>query len=133
VKANLQTKIDNLEFSDKSISLGNGGAGVLSHPPQGLFLWTQVRKNIRFSDMGDAINRQKVVLRKEIEFLDTLINEMATNLDEMRYVQTASMNAQTFTGKLRSWMDFFFSMILLSQLGAALSKVGKHYFMGRTI
>jgi The Golgi pH Regulator (GPHR) Family N-terminal/Abscisic acid G-protein coupled receptor len=121
LRADWKSKIQELESPD-AVSMG-GSASV--SPPKRYFSWRRTRRE--FSDLGDAIRRRKATAMAQMEFLNTLVEEMSANVEEMRYVQTTSLQARTPMGRIKSWIGVFFSLLLLSRLYAALSNVGQHY------
>jgi Abscisic acid G-protein coupled receptor/The Golgi pH Regulator (GPHR) Family N-terminal len=126
LKSDWKNKMQELESPDTSVSLG--GSSAIS-PPKRYFSWRLTRRE--FSDMGDAVRRRKATAMSQMEFLNTLIEEMSANVEEMRHVQMISLQARTRMGRIKSWMGVFFSLILLSRLYAALSNVGHHFiFVG---
>jgi The Golgi pH Regulator (GPHR) Family N-terminal len=148
IKVNLNNKV--LDFTTLSndtmtVPLGSVNSSSGSHsasPPKAsssFWITTQKKRGIRrnFSDFtSDATlqQRQKATsLSTEIEFLETLIDDMTNNVDEMRYAQSISYDARTTFGRLRSYMGIFFSILLLSRLMAAFTNVGNHYFTARGI
>lgn len=92
------------------------------------FIWKKVSRN--FSGMGDEVSRRKQVLRTEIEFLETLIDEMSADIEEMRASDTVSSEARSSSGRIRSWIGVFGSVFLLVRLAWAMSSVWSQYTFG---
>ena len=71
-----------------------------------------------YSDLllGDSTQRRKQ-LGQEIEFLQTLVDELALDVAEMRDSAHAAAVARTPAGRLRSLIGMVFSVILLVRLG----------------
>ena len=143
IKVNLNNKIQDfmtISSDTMTVPLGSVNSSTSSNvasPPKSLSsFWTttQKQRGIRrnFSDFtSDATSQQRLKAKSlgtEIEFLETLIDDMTNNVDEMRYTQSISFDARTPLGKLRSYVGIFFSILLLSRLLAALSNVGSHHF-----
>ena len=142
IKVNLNNKIqDFLTLSDETagttIPLGSVRSMSSNHTASPLkssltFWINPMRKRSRnFSEItNDAAlqHRQKITtLSSEIEFLETLMDDMTNNVEEMRFTQSMSYDARTTLGKARSYMGIFFSVLLLSRLLAAWSNVGSEY------
>ena len=79
---------------------------------------------IAFTDFNsDESLRRKQVLQGEIEFLDTLIEELKEDILEMKYAQEQAINARTIWGKIRSYVGFLFSIVLLVRLYTSIMNV----------
>lgn len=77
-----------------------------------------------FTDFNsDESLRRKQVLQGEIEFLDTLIYELKEDILEMKYAQEQAISARTIWGKVRSYVGFLFSIVLLVRLYTAIMNV----------
>lgn len=84
----------------------------------------------RFSDWGDEVSQRKQQLQVEIDFVEALIDEMAQDVEEMRYSQQVSARARTTEGRIRSWIGVVFSVVLLVRLSSAVSSVWHQYHFG---
>jgi hypothetical protein len=79
---------------------------------------------IAFTDFNsDESLRRKQVLQGDIEFLDTLIHELKEDILEIKYAQEQAIRARTIWGKVRSYLGFLFSIVLLVRLYTAIMNV----------
>ena len=141
IKVNLNNKIqDFITTSNEAItvplgSVNSNSSNSTSQTKLSSSFWmrSQKKRGIRrilsdFTNDATSLQRQKTAtLLSEIEFLETLIDDMTINVDEMRYTQSISSDARSTFGKFRSYMGIFFSILLFSRLLAAMSNVGKQY------
>ena len=79
-----------------------------------------------FTDLGEEINLRRKNLQKEIEFLETLVDEMKDELSEMKETQIMAQNARTPVGRLKQWIGLVFSVVLLVRLFFAVTFIWKH-------
>jgi hypothetical protein len=95
-------------------------------------LWRRVLPNVKrnFSDVADEISQRKKIISKEIAFLETLLDELNADVEEMRYSQTIAFRARSPVGRIRSWIGVVFSIILLARLGTAMRSVWRQYLSG---
>jgi Abscisic acid G-protein coupled receptor/The Golgi pH Regulator (GPHR) Family N-terminal len=91
-------------------TVGRGASGS----PKVKSMWRNVRRN--FSDLGDEVAQRRARLIASIDFLETLVDEMNEDIDEMRHAQFLSSNA-------RSRIGVIFSVVLLLRLFAAMTSV----------
>lgn len=80
-----------------------------------------------FSGMGEDIAQRKRVLLDEISFLQTLVEEMREDIEEMKYTQAMEANARTTMGRIRSWFGMVLSVILLIRLYFAATSIWQHW------
>jgi len=73
-----------------------------------------------FGNLGDEMGNRRQALQREIDFLGSLIQDMKMDIEELRYSQIMSSAARTTTGKMKSYVGFAFSAILLVRLGSAM-------------
>ena len=125
-----KTKIA-LEDKRKEISSVGLTLPTAKPPSNRRSLWRRVVRR-RFSDLGDDVSKRKSFLASEIEFLETLVDELAADVDEMRHSQTVAFNARSPAGKVKSWIGVVFSVLLLARLFAAMSSVWNQYISGKT-
>lgn len=77
-----------------------------------------------FADFNsDESLKRKQVLQTEIDFLDTLIDELKEDIVEMKHAQEQAAGARTKMGKIRSYVGFVFSLVLLIRLYTASMSV----------
>lgn len=119
-KATLKVRIKEMESGVATLPSG----GPQSHRT----IWRKVQLN--FSDIGDEVSRRRMKLITDIEFMETLIDEMSEDVEEMRYSQALSAQSRTAAGRVRSWVGVFFSVVLLNRLLSAISSVCNQYTSG---
>lgn len=122
-KATLEWKRKELESGRIPLPLGSSQSKKS--------IWRKVRSD--FSDLGDEVNQRKKIMLTEIEFLETLIDEMSEDVEEMRHSQTISAKARSSAGRIRSWIGVAFSVLLLVRLFWAMSNVWNQYTLGVTL
>jgi hypothetical protein len=69
-----------------------------------------------FADIGDDLSLRRKVLSEEIDFLNTLVEEMTNDVDDMRSAQRLAVTARTPLGRVRAAVGVVFSLILLIHL-----------------
>ncbi|KAI2510279.1 Abscisic acid G-protein coupled receptor [Fragilaria crotonensis] len=107
----MESKIAELQ-SDSHNSSGIGDSSVSRR--------RAVSGKITFSDFNsDESSRRKRALQDEIEFLDTLIEELKEDILEMKHAQEQASSARTMWGKVRSYAGCLFSVVLLIRLYTA--------------
>jgi hypothetical protein len=72
-----------------------------------------------FTDLGDNLTKRRKILQSEVEFLETLVNEMTEDIAEMRYSQAMATGARTTGGRVMVWVGVVFSVVLLLRLFSA--------------
>jgi hypothetical protein len=80
-------------------------------------------KKSSFSDLGEAVLQRRKNLLVEVEFLQTLSDELAQEASEMRHSGRMAQAARTPVGRLRSFIGVVFSVVLLVRLCAAAISV----------
>jgi hypothetical protein len=108
---NMESKIAELH-SDSFVSSGIGDSSVTRR--------RALAGKIAFADFNsEESSRRKRALQEEIEFLDTLIEELKEDVVEMKYAQEQASSARTTWGKVRSYLGCLFSVVLLIRLYTA--------------
>jgi The Golgi pH Regulator (GPHR) Family N-terminal len=139
---NKKQDLNTLEESTATTAVPLGTA-VVSDVSKSSSFWTTTinyhrgaaakRTITKHDDTTKATQREKMALLfSEIQFLQTLLEEMSENVEEMRYAQSISSDARTTMGKFRLYLGIVFSIILLLRLASALSNVGIKYVTGRS-
>ena len=59
-------------------------------------------------------------LQKEVNFLETLIEELEDDIESMKELQTSAAASRTVFGRFKGWIGIIFSMILLIRVSLAL-------------
>jgi preprotein translocase subunit SecG len=95
-------------------------------------LWRRVIPSVKrnFSDVGDEVSHRKKIISKEIAFLETLLDELNADVEEMRYSQTIAFRARSPVGRIRSWIGVVFSFILFARLGTAMRSIWRQHLSG---
>jgi golgi pH regulator len=111
-KSNMEEKI--LELNSDTFHIS--GMNDLSIPRRrGPF------SRLNFMDFNsDQSSRRRQVLHMEIDFLDTLIGELAEDIADMKFSQDQAEMARTCCGRIRSCIGFLFSFVLLTRLYMAI-------------
>ena len=85
----------------------------------------QVRNN-SFSDLGGEVTQRKCILLNEILFLESLMEDSRSDVDEMRRSYKLSMQARTPFGRAKSWLGVIMSIVLLLRLATALLNLSSY-------
>lgn len=78
-----------------------------------------------FSDYGGEAHQHKLMLQKEIDFLDVLTGELRVDIAEMKHSYETALQARTTLGRLRTYLGFVFSLVLLIRLYTSLLSILK--------
>ena len=76
-----------------------------------------------FSDLGEALTQRRKQLAMEIDFLETLVNELAEDVSEMRRSRDRAAEARTPAGRVQFFVGIIFSIVLLVRLSAAFISI----------
>jgi hypothetical protein len=77
--------------------------------------------------MGEDITQRKKIIMDEISFLETLVEEMQEDIEEMKYTQGMEAASRTAMGRMRSWVGVVFSIVLLVRLYFASLSIWQHW------
>ena len=72
--------------------------------------------NSGFLDMGDEIKQRRLMLKTEIDFIEDLVRETTLDLEELKHCQMIAAATRTSIGKMKFYIGFVFSIILLIRL-----------------
>eukprot|EP00547_Thalassionema_nitzschioides_P000781 CAMPEP_0194217512 /NCGR_PEP_ID=MMETSP0156-20130528/21465_1 /TAXON_ID=33649 /ORGANISM="Thalassionema nitzschioides, Strain L26-B" /LENGTH=206 /DNA_ID=CAMNT_0038946581 /DNA_START=741 /DNA_END=1358 /DNA_ORIENTATION=+ len=82
-----------------------------------------------FADFNsDEASKRKYILHQEVDFLESLIKELQEDIIEMKYAQEQAALARTTAGKIRSYVGFIFSVVLLFRLYTASKSILYGYY-----
>lgn len=101
-------------LEDRKSQLSEPGVRIQLMPVSGSW------KRTSFTELGDEVSQRRQVLLGEIEFLETLVDEMEEDISEMRESQKMALQARTLTGRVKSWVGVVFSVVLLLRLFSAV-------------
>jgi len=117
VKQTLESKRQNLKEANLTIPLPST-ANVFS-----------TKTTSTFSIMGEELSNRRNILQTEIDFLENLCQEMADDIEELRYTQMQAAAARTTMGRIRFYVGVLFSIILLLRLFSAALNIWRSYTM----
>jgi len=72
--------------------------------------------------------KQQDMLCQEVEFLETLCDELTEEIQEMHHAQETATKARTPMGRMKGWLGVLFSIILVVRLASAVSDIYKTYY-----
>jgi len=75
------------------------------------------------SDADNTIQKRKLILQQEIDFLQSLIEDLEGDIVEMKYAQEQAALARTTLGKIKYCVGFIFSIVLLLRLFTASKSI----------
>ncbi|KAL7569161.1 hypothetical protein ACA910_016987 [Epithemia clementina (nom. ined.)] len=96
------------------------GASVISSKS------STTHRSKRFSDIGEESKLRRRNLQTEIEFLETLVEEMKDEAADMQQMQEMAAGARTFAGRCKLWLGAVFSLILVVRLFSAAVFLWNH-------
>ena len=77
-----------------------------------------------FADYGsEDVSQRKLQVQNDVNFLETLVEELAEDIVEMKYSQETAALARTTMGKIRSWLGVIFSLVLLIRLYTSITSI----------
>jgi hypothetical protein len=117
-RAELEYKRTRQALDTKLMELhGGDSTASLDIPPSAGGRRRSTHNKFTFADFNsDESSKRKQVLQTEIDFLDTLLGELKEDIVEMKYAQIQAAKARTTVGKIRSYIGFVFSIMLLIRL-----------------
>mmetsp|Transcript_45359 Transcript_45359/g.109855 ORF Transcript_45359/g.109855 Transcript_45359/m.109855 type:complete len:649 (+) Transcript_45359:31-1977(+) len=129
VIAKLQAERESVKqtLESKRQSLKEANVTIPS-PTSGNVFSTKTTKNT-FSTMGDELSNRRNILQTEIDFLENLCQEMAEDIEELKYTQIQAAAARTTMGRIRFYVGVVFSIILLIRLFSAALNIWRSYTM----
>ena len=83
--------------------------------------WAASSRGLVDSEEDEAHRRQHV--QREIEFLESLVDELTDDVADMKYAKIVGAQARTPMGKIRFYLGFVFSLILLIRLGTSFASI----------
>ena len=72
---------------------------------------------------GDEEIQRRLMVQREIDFLESLVDELNDEIEDMRYAKVLGEQARTPVGKIRFYLGFVFSLVLLIRLGTSFSSI----------
>ncbi len=84
--------------------------------------WSGSSSNIKRNYGDEEIQRRQMVQR-EIDFLECLVDELTDEIADMRYAKLLGEQARTPAGKIRFYLGFVFSLVLLIRLGTSFASI----------
>ena len=76
-----------------------------------------------FSGLGEELKQRRRKILEEISFLESLVEEMKEDIEDMRYTQQMEAASRTTLGRIKSWVGVVFSVILLIRLYFAATSI----------
>jgi hypothetical protein len=67
--------------------------------------------------------RRRHLVQQEIDFLETLVEELGNDVKEMKYSKLTAEMARTKMGRIRSWLGAVFSIVLLVRLYTSFTSI----------
>ena len=83
--------------------------------------WTGSTSKKVFGDFGEEETQRRQKVQRDIDFLESLVNELPSDIEDMKYAKLIGEQARTPVGKLRFHLGFIFSLILLIRLGTSFA------------
>lgn len=81
-----------------------------------------------FSSMGEEVAQQKKKLLEEIAFLETLLEEMTEDVEDIKYTQKMEAESRTTMGRVKSRLGVIFSVVLVARLYFAVIAIWRHWY-----
>lgn len=113
---------------NKNPSKKTGTSSVLMNPNT---KHTAFSTSKSFGELGEEITKRRIALMTEVEFLESLLDDINEDIVEMKDSHVVAAQARTFTGRLRTYVGIGFSIILLVRLGSSIWIIGQHHSNNR--
>lgn len=120
----LQTRKQQLKdagLTPVSLSSGKATSASNSSSKSKSFWGRGVKKS--FSGIGENVSERKRKLVEEINFLESLVEEMKEDIEDMKYTQKIEAASRTTMGRVHSSIGVLFSIILLMRLYSAFTAI----------
>ena len=75
------------------------------------------------TNYGEEAVQRRHKVQQEIDFLETLVEELAEDVEEMKYAKVTAELARSPMGKIRSWLGVVFSIVLLVRLYTSFTSI----------
>ena len=107
------------------VSLSSGKATSASNSSSKSKSFWSSRRGVKktFSGIGENVSERKRKLVEEINFLESLVEEMEEDIEDMKYTQKIEAASRTTMGRVHSSIGVLFSFILLMRLYSAFTAI----------
>jgi hypothetical protein len=78
---------------------------------------------MRWSMGSEESVQRRYKVQQEIDFLETLVEELGEDVREMKFAKVTAEMARTRMGRIRSWMGAVFSIVLLVRLYTSFTSI----------
>ena len=134
----IEKAMDNLRKTEESLERRKGQVKEIdlrrvtslstistSNATTGRTLFWKSKRSVKksFSGLGEQVKQQKLKMEQEIVFLQSLVEEMQEDIEDMKYTQAVEAASRTVCGRIYVWMGVFFSLILLARLYSAITTI----------
>jgi len=85
--------------------------------------WAGSTNKKGLTEYGEEESQRRQKVQRDIEFLESLVDELTEDIADMRYSKFIGEQARTPMGKIRFYLGFVFSLILLIRLGTSFASI----------